>query len=107
MGYLSYDNRIKVEIEDRALAHLQIVIADKLRRGEPFAFTWRDDAATGHGRTAIWINPRSSLVFKYFGSRPPGINRAWLEALALAANAVGGLRLVREPEGSEEVEPTA
>jgi len=97
MGHLSYDNRVKVEIEDRALAHLQIVIADKLRRGEPFTFTWREEPSTGEGRTSIWVNQSSSLVFKYYGSRQPSINRDWLEALAVAANSVGGLRIVPEP----------
>jgi len=97
MGRLSYDGRVAVDIDDRALAHLQIVVADKLRRGEPFAFSWRDDPSTGDGRTTIWISQSSSLVFKYHGSRTPRINRDWLEVLAIAANAVGGLRLVAEP----------
>ena len=98
MGYLSYDGRVKVEIEDRTLAHLQIVIADKLRRDEPFPFTWREDRSTGEGRTSVWINRNSTLVFKYHGSRQPSINREWLEALATIANGLSGLRLIPEPE---------
>lgn len=97
MGYLSYEGRVKLEIDDRTLAHLQIVITDKLRRGEPLTLTWRDATSTGGGRTAVWISRNSSLVFRYHDSRQPGINRDWLEALAVAANAVAGLRLVREP----------
>ena len=98
MGRLTYDNAIKVDFEDRALTHLQIVIVNKLRRGEPFPFSWREDASVGGGRTTVWIQPGSSLVFKYFGSRQPSINRAWIEALAFTANAPGGLYLVPEPE---------
>jgi hypothetical protein len=50
----------------------------------------------------VWIHPGSSLVFKYFGSRQPSINRAWIEALAFTANAPSGLYLAPEPaEGGE------
>jgi len=105
MGRLSYDGQVSVDIDDRALAHLQIVVADKLRRGEPFAFSWRDDPSTGDGRTTIWINQGSSLVFKYHGSRAPRVNRAWLEVLAIAANSVGGLHLVSEPAPDLSAEP--
>jgi hypothetical protein len=88
---------VKTEIEDRALTHLQLVITTKLRRGEPFAFSWREDASVGGGRVTVWMQPGSSLVFKYYGSRQPSINRAWVEALAFTANSPGGLYLVPEP----------
>ena len=107
MGRLNYNGQVAVDIDDRALAHLQIVIADKLRRGEPFTFSWRDDPSTGHGRTTIWISQSSSLVFTFHGSRMPRINRDWLEVLAVAANAVGGLRVVAEPASGLSVEPSA
>jgi hypothetical protein len=44
MGKFVYSDTVKVEIEDRALAHLHVVIGTKLRRGEPFYFSWRDDS---------------------------------------------------------------
>ncbi len=43
MGKFIYDSTIKVDFDDRLLAHLQVVIGAKLRRGEAFHFTWRDD----------------------------------------------------------------
>lgn len=46
----------------------------------------------------MWVQPGSSLVFKYFGSRQPSVNRAWIEALAFTANAPSGLYLVPEPQ---------
>ncbi|MEN0023227.1 MAG: ATP-dependent DNA ligase [Microbacterium sp.] len=100
MGRLVYEHGMKVEIEDRALTHLQVVMTAKLRRGEPFAFTWRDDQSTGGGRTTVWVHSQSDLVFRYHGSRQPIINRAWVDALANAANAPGGLYLVSEPAPS-------
>ena len=104
MGKFIYEGGVKTEIEDRALTHLQLVITAKLRRGEPFPFSWREDASVGGGRTTVWIQPGRSLVFKYFGSRQPAINRAWIEALAFTANAPSGLYLVPEPAENGEAQ---
>ena len=98
MGRFIYEGGPKVEIEDRALTHLQLVMMAKLRRGEPFSFTWKDDTSIGGGRTTVWLHAGSSLVFKFYGSRPPSINRAWVDALAFTANAPSGLYLTPEPQ---------
>jgi hypothetical protein len=97
MGKFIYEGGVKVEIEDRALTHLQLVISAKLRRGEPFPFSWREDASVGGGRTTVWIHPGSSIVYKYYGGRQPSINRAWVDALAFTANSPTGLYLIPEP----------
>lgn len=100
VGKFIYEGGPKTEIEDRALTHLQLVISAKLRRGEPFSFTWKEDSSVGGGRTTVWVHPGSSLVFKYHGSRQPSVNRAWIDALAYSSNAPGGLYLVPEPSES-------
>jgi hypothetical protein len=101
MGRFIYEGGVKTEIEDRSLSHLQLVITAKLRRGEPFSFTWREDPSVGGGRTTVWIHAGSSLVFKYHGSRQPSISRDWIDALAFTANSPSGLYLAPEPaEGS-------
>jgi hypothetical protein len=97
MGKFIYEGGPKVEIEDRALTHIQLVMTAKLRRGEPFPFSWREDSSVGGGRTTVWIHSGSSIVFKYFGSRSPSVNRAWVEALAYTANTPTGMYLVPEP----------
>ncbi|WP_345185918.1 ATP-dependent DNA ligase [Microbacterium panaciterrae] len=97
MGKFTYETAIKVDIDDRILAHLQAVIGSKFRRGEAFFFSWRDDPSAGDGRTTVWLHPQSSLVYKFYGSRLPQINRAWVEALAYVANSPGGLYVVPEP----------
>jgi hypothetical protein len=53
MGKLIYDTQVKTGIDDRALAHLQIVMLNKLRRRESFAFSWKNPAArvTGAARS--------------------------------------------------------
>jgi hypothetical protein len=74
------------------------VIGGKLRRGESFFFGWRDDPSSGDGRSSVWLHPMANISFKFYGSRLPAINRAWVDALMLTANSPGGLRVVPEPE---------
>jgi len=100
VGKFIYENTVKVDFEDRLLLHLQTVIGTKLRRAEPFYFSWRDDASTGGGRTTVWVHPQATLVFKYYGGRTPDVNRAWLEALMYTANSPTGLYIVPEPAES-------
>ncbi len=101
MGRFVYEGSQRVEIEDRALLHLQLVVTAKLRRGEPFVFSWSENVSTGGGRVTVWIHPGASMMFKFYGSRHPSLNRAWADALAFAANAPSGLYLTPEPvEGS-------
>ena len=101
MGRLIYDSNSRTEMEDRALAHLQIVITNKLRRKESFSFSWKNPAAEGDGRRTIWIAPEIPLEFIYSGGRPPAINAAWVEALMMTANTAAGLHLVPEPAPAE------
>ncbi len=97
MGKFIYEGSTKIDVEDRALAHLQVVVGAKLRRREPFFFTWREDASVGDGRTSVWLHDGASLVYRYHGSRVPQLNNAWLERLTKTANSGSGLRLVSEP----------
>ncbi|TFD54951.1 ATP-dependent DNA ligase [Cryobacterium sp. Hh7] len=104
VGTLLYGNPgIVITFDDRALMHLQIVISTKLRRRESFIFTWSDSADEGSGRSAIWLDPTSTLYYRYFGSRTPSINRDWIEALMLSANSAGGLAFIAEPTPSPSI----
>lgn len=105
MGRFLYEGNTKLEVEDRTLAHLQIVIGTKLRRGEAFHFTWREDPSTGEGRTSVWLHPRCAIVYKYAGSRQPSLNPAWVDALAYAANSPSGLYLLPEPQDGADGVP--
>ncbi|MCU1419091.1 MAG: ATP-dependent ligase [Mycetocola sp.] len=96
MGTLTYDSKVTASIDDRILAHLQVVILAKLRRGEPFAFTWKENA-NGLGRTTIWIHNAISLTFQYYGGKTPQLNSRWIQALVRSSNSVGGLEIVPEP----------
>ena len=93
MGSLIYDRGEPIELDDRALAHLQVVIIDKLRRGEHFSLTLRSD----HRMLSYWISPRTAIEFVYHGNRRPVLNHAWLEELAGEVGLTGVLLLVPEP----------
>jgi hypothetical protein len=107
MGKLVYGTSAEIGFDDRVLAHLQIVIGLKLRRKEGFFFSWRDEQAIGDGRSAIWIDASIPLVFKYTGSKPPAINKQWLEVLTVSSNSAHGLHLTEEvgAYGSSDVAP--
>ena len=98
MGKILYgDSGIEVVFDDRAMAHLQLVIGAKLRRNEAFFFSWKDDPSVGDGRSSIWVNASIPLYFRYTGSKPVSINREWLEILTLSANSTAGLQFTGEP----------
>jgi hypothetical protein len=100
MGKLVYGaGAVEVEFDDRALLHLQIVIANKLRLGESFMFSWRDDTSVGDGRSTIWIDRSIPLHFKFYGSKVPSVNPLWLDMLGASANSGTGLLLSPEPNG--------
>lgn len=95
MGSMTYDG-LTVEIDDRALVHLQIVIINKLRRGEAFLFSWKDAPEVGDGRSAVWLHPSIPLHFKFSGSRVPSVNEDWLAELSASADGSRGLVLTEE-----------
>jgi hypothetical protein len=98
MGYLIYGRKGgRVAIEDRALAHLQIVMTSKLRKGEAFAFSWTDVAEEGAKRDTVWLHPSSTLRFRFAGRRIPALNPLWLEQLAELTDSDTGLHYVPEP----------
>jgi hypothetical protein len=103
MGVLMYGpGASEIEIDDRLLAHVKVVVLSKLRRAESFTISWEIDAEQGSGRETIWIHPAIPLRFRFAGSRPPQLNRAWLDQLVRAANK-GDLRLTSEPPAGEQV----
>ena len=95
MGQLLYGSPPEIfELDDRTLAHVEIVALAKLRRNENFAISL--DRSEG-GRTTIWVGTNSTIQFRFDEGRHE-INRAWLEVLIDSANTPAGLRI--EPENS-------
>jgi hypothetical protein len=97
MGSLYYGDAITpIQIEDRALAHLKVVIATKLRRNESFTLSWRHPEADAPGRSTIWLHPSIPLRFVFQEPETPELSRSWIEDLAHSANSSGGMMLVDE-----------
>ncbi len=97
MGSLYYgDSAEPINIDDRALAHLKIVIATKLRRNESFTLSWHHADAENGGRSTIWLHPSIPLRFVFAESEAPEISRQWVESLASSASSSGGITLVDE-----------
>ena len=97
MGTIYYGGDASaIDIEDRALAHLKVVIATKLRRGESFTLTWRHPEGQPRGRSTVWLSPSIPLRFVFDDPEPAVLSREWMEELAQSANSSGGIMLVAE-----------
>lgn len=97
MGTIYYGgSATPIHIEDRALAHLKVVVATKLRRGESFTLTWRHPEDEPRGRSTIWLHPSIPLRFVFDEPETPELSREWLEELSQTANSSGGIMLVAE-----------
>ncbi|MEH3088328.1 MAG: hypothetical protein PGN24_01615 [Microbacterium arborescens] len=97
MGTIYYgDGASPIHIEDRTLAHLKVVIATKLRRGESFTLSWRHPDGEAAGRSTIWLHPSIPLRFSFDDPEPTTLSREWVEELANSANSSGGIMVVAE-----------
>ncbi len=83
-----------IDVDDRTLAHLKVVIATKLRRGESFTVSWRHPEDQPRGRSTIWLHPSIPLRFVFDDPEPAVLSRAWMEELAHSANSSGGIMLL-------------
>ena len=98
---MMYGAGTEVVLPDRTLAHLQVVVAAKLRRREAFFLSWANNGgADGHSK--VWIGVGIPLMFRFDSARHGPLNPRWIELLQLSANSQAGLFLMAEPE---EVSP--
>lgn len=101
MGYLIYGAGTEYEFDDRVLAHLKIAIVAKLRLQESFLINWAVPTDHGSGRISLWISPGVPLQFHFAGSKPPELNRNWLDALARSSHGIRGMVVMGEEESVE------
>ncbi|NQX11519.1 ATP-dependent DNA ligase [Microbacteriaceae bacterium VKM Ac-2855] len=90
------------DIDDRVLAHVQVIVMNKFRRNESFPFNLEVSHLNGSGRHALWMHPTIPVQFSFYGSRAPAINTAWVQAMMDEANSGRGLRILPEPEPIRE-----
>ncbi|MCW2164848.1 hypothetical protein B0I12_001983 [Microbacterium hydrothermale] len=96
MGMLFYSADTQpLQIDDRLLQYLQVVLSTKLRRGESFTITWTDKAE-GHARTTLWVQPSISMRFQYSSAESARLSGGYLRQLADQASMSSGLLLNAE-----------
>ena len=84
-----------LQVDDRTLMHLKVVIFAKFRRHESFAFSW--DRGGGGGRSSTWLQESVFIRFEFAGDPLTPMNRKWIDDLMVAANSPAGLTIVKEP----------
>ena len=97
------------EIPDHVLAHVKVLAATKLRRGESFMLTWRHGEDPAKGRTSVWMQPSIPLRFVFDGPEPETLDREYLKALAEEAMSSRGIVLEWDADaaGAERSDPAA
>lgn len=96
MGSLHYGASEPITVDDRALAHLKVVVATKLRRNESFTLSWTHPDGEAQGRSTVWLHPSIPLRFVFQSEEPPQLSRRWIEDLAHSASSSGGITLIDE-----------
>ena len=82
-----------IRIDDRILAHVKVVAATKLRRGESFTLSWVHGADEPAGRSTIWLQPAIPLRFVFDSEQPETLDQDLLKRMANDANSSRGLSL--------------
>nr|WP_186807483.1 ATP-dependent DNA ligase [Microbacterium testaceum] len=91
MGRLIYRDRASFDIDDRILAHLRIVVMNKLRRNEGFMLQL--PVNEGVRQASLWIHASNALVMQFYGGREPAIDRALVDQMMHDASGADGLTL--------------
>lgn len=94
MGKLTYGAiQREIEMDDKLLAHIEMIVLSRLRRNNAFALRWIEKIEVGDGRRTIWISPSSDLYFEYDKHEQPELDRVLLDKLAAAADSNLGVNL--------------
>ena len=86
MGHLYYSNAVDpIELPDRLLAHIKVIVGTKLRRGESFTLSWKHGQGQQPGRTTLWLQPAIPLrfVFDSADANAPTIEGTYIDGLRL------------------------
>ncbi|MET4781564.1 ATP-dependent DNA ligase [Glaciihabitans sp. UYNi722] len=103
MGHLVYGISAEhIDLDDRTLAHIQAVIASKLRRSESFWIEFVHDAGRGGRRDVIWVDDAMPFVFRYGSAAHPKIDRKSLDDLLGQASDRGRMIIRSHPLGQEK-----
>lgn len=82
-----------ITIDNRMLAHVKVVVATKLRRGESFTLSWTHGPDEPVGRSTVWLQPAIPLRFVFDSEQPESLDQDLLKRMANDANSSRGLSL--------------
>jgi len=92
MGTLQYGASGRpIEMPDRILAHLKVLISTKLRRSESFPLSWDHIVDGVVERSSIWLHCSIPLEFRMDAEAAGQLDRTYLQQLADAANTSTGI----------------
>ncbi len=91
------------EFEDRLLAHLKVVIGQKLKKQESFFLSWQKPHDQGDGRMSLWLSPYATISFHFSGSKEPEMSKDWVRALNSLAHTPRGLIAISEEEAARYI----
>ncbi|MDQ1123257.1 DUF7882 family protein [Microbacterium trichothecenolyticum] len=95
-----------ITVDDGLLAHVKVVVATKLRRGESFTLSWVHGADEPAGRSTIWLQPSIPLRFVFESEQPETLDQNLLKRMANDANSARGLSLDIDLGASDSEAPT-
>lgn len=103
MGTLEYvSSQYIAEIDDYTLAHLQVIICNKLRRNERFTLKLSPPNGESGPTKVLWLSASLPLTFTYLHPANRPLNTRWLHLLAEAACSSEGLWVVPEPQPASQ-----
>ncbi len=82
-----------IEMPDRLLAHVKVVMATKLRRSESFTLSWTHATEQNPGRSTIWLQPSIPLRFVFDSAEMEKLDQGLLAKMARDASSSGGLNI--------------
>jgi hypothetical protein len=103
VGRLIYRDRATFDIDDRLLAHLRIVVMNKLRRNEGFML--QVPVNEGVRQASLWIHASNALVLQFYGGREPAIDRELVDQMMHEASGADGLTLTGSGVASAQTTP--
>lgn len=90
MGKLSHGELdVSIDVDDRTLSHLHIVIARKFREGHDFFLSLPDDRAN-----PIWMDHDVPLFITYSAPALSEIDPAWVDRVLRASEDAGHVVVV-------------
>lgn len=79
------------DLDDRTLAHLRVVVMNKLRRRESFMLQF--PSPHGVGWHSLWVGHAVPVMFHFYGGRPPALDVELVEQMIRDASGPDGLSL--------------